>query len=183
MFSLNTFEADLLLKINAAMGGSVIQAVAGMLAVFGDKGLGFIFLGLALLIPKKTRRVGAHILAALAFSGLIVNLGIKPFVARMRPYDFSPLIPMPAERLSDFSFPSGHTSVAFATAFAIKNSAESKRAFVFSLIFAVLMGISRLILMVHYPTDVMAGALIGTLCGYLPSFVWNIIKKYGIMRK
>ena len=48
-----------------------------------------------------------------------------------------------------------------------------KRAYRAALILAVVMGLSRLYLYVHYPTDVLAGALIGFLCGKAALFLWK----------
>jgi undecaprenyl-diphosphatase len=50
-----------------------------------------------------------------------------------------------------------------------------KKAHTLSLTFACLMGFSRMYLYVHYPTDVLAGAFFGTLCGLLALFLWKKI--------
>lgn len=64
------------------------------------------------------------------------------------------------------SFPSGHTSAALAAATACWGTLPSKwRGIILAL--AVLMGLSRLYVGVHYPSDVLAGALVGMFCGGL----------------
>lgn len=124
--------------------------------------------GLMLLFPR-TRRAGVLAFTGLLINLLIVNVLLKPLVARARPWlvveGLKPLL------FSDdhHSFPSGHTSAAFAFAAAV--SAGMKLRWVKVLVFAaaVLMGISRLYVGVHFPTDVLAGAVIGSLCGLLAS--------------
>ena len=75
---------------------------------------------------------------------------------------------MPLETLvrkpGDFSFPSGHTAAAMAAAVALIPA--GKRVFYPMLALACVMGFSRLYFMVHYPTDVLAGAVCGALCGW-----------------
>ncbi len=61
----------------------------------------------------------------------------------------------------DFSFPSGHTGSSFAAAVVMYRGLP-KKVGVPALVFAFLMGFSRLYVGVHYPSDVIGGALIGT---------------------
>lgn len=66
-----------------------------------------------LLVKKETRLTGLTMLLSLTLCGLIVNLGLKPLVARSRPYiayEINLLIPKPV----DLSFPSGHSASVFA---------------------------------------------------------------------
>ena len=71
---------------------------------------------------------------------------------------------------SSFSFPSGHTSSSFAAAAAILINKKWK-AGIPALILAVLIGFSRSYLMVHYPTDVLFGALMGVVYALLAYFL------------
>lgn len=132
----------------------------------GDHGKIWIILCLVLLLFKRTRKAGICGLLALLINLLITNVTLKPLVARIRPYEqFNDLILL-LERQKDFSFPSGHTSSSFATAWAIfcmHRTDANKRTLlgIASLILAIWIAWSRLYVAVHFPTDVIAGVLIG----------------------
>lgn len=133
----------------------------------GNGGLVFIVLAVIFLFFRKTSRAGASAAAGLALGALSTNLIIKPLVARPRPW----VVMEGWETLvtsSDMnSFPSGHTTAAFAFAAALCVALPQKWAKAAALIAAALMGYSRLYVGVHFPTDVLAGVVVGTLCGLL----------------
>lgn len=135
----------------------------------GNAGLGFIGVALLLLVFAKTRRSGATALTAMALGMVVTNLTIKPMVTRPRPWvamdGFVPLVTSSDPN----SFPSGHTTAAFAFGVALFLTLPQKWAKAAALIAAALMGMSRLYVGVHFPTDVAAGAIIGTVCGVLAS--------------
>ena len=109
---------------------------------------------------------------ALIINVAIVNLIIKPLVGRIRPYDvIDGLICMIGPQ-KDPSFPSGHTSSSFAAAFAVFLKGPKKIG-IPALAVAALIGFSRLYVGVHYPTDVLAGIVIGLLCGFLAVFIMD----------
>ena len=133
----------------------------------GDGGVFWIVLSLALLLFPKTRRTGAIVTMALLLEFLCCNLLLKPLVARIRPYDVNPSVVLLVQRLADFSFPSGHTGVAFAVTSGLyysKSPLWSPAA-----VLSIVMAFSRLYLYVHYPTDVLAGVLLGIMAGWAGS--------------
>lgn len=71
------------------------------------------------------------------------------------------------------SFPSGHTSSAFTFAMALTLTLKNKWASIGSFVFAFLMGISRIYVGVHYPTDVIAGAFVGILYAVIGYFIFT----------
>lgn len=131
----------------------------------GNFGAIWIALATLLLIIEKYRHSGLAVSIALLIDFVAVNLIIKPLVGRERPCDVTVPEDMLLACLSDHSFPSGHTAAAFAAAFALFLC--HKRAGSAALILAALMGFSRLYLFVHFPSDVIAGALLGLSFGFI----------------
>ena len=113
-----------------------------------DVGQIWILLGIVLAIIPKTRKLGAAVLIA-------VLLG-----------DVNPLVPMIIDRPHGSSFPSGHATAAFAAFGALLFSKGPKPLVIVVGIGAVLMALTRLYCYVHYPTDVLAGTIVGLLAGF-----------------
>lgn len=131
-------------------------------SAIGEAGMVWILLGLVLSIIPKTRKIGILSLVSLLLCFLFNNIFLKNFVARPRPYtrlaDLTIIVSYPTE----FSFPSGHSCSSFATAGSIWNSGRQWNAIrIPAMILAILIAFSRLYVGVHYPSDVLVGALIG----------------------
>lgn len=137
----------------------------------GNTGMLFIVLGLVMLFWKPTRRAGLSALCAMLIGLIVVNFTIKPLVSRPRPWlvmeNFVNLVP----EHDPNSFPSGHTNAAFAFALAVCRSAPKRWMKITAIGMAVVMGLSRLYVGVHFPSDVLAGAVVGSLCGLLGAWV------------
>ncbi len=148
-----------------------------IITMFGEAGIFFIAVALVMVCFKKTRKTGFMIGAALALGFLIGNLGLKPLVHRIRPYEYGGRdIALIIDKLDDFSFPSGHTLAAFeaATVLMIR---DRKHFGIPALVLAVLIALSRLYLYVHYPSDVLGGAILGTIFGVLGVLIVEFVYK------
>ena len=114
--------------------------------------------------------------AALLGSLLINNQLLKNLVQRPRPFvkftDLKIIIPTPSE----FSFPSGHTASSFAAAAVFYRHLPRKLGLP-AVILAGLIGFSRLYVGVHYPTDVIAGAVMGIFLSYLAEYVVSFLEE------
>lgn len=130
----------------------------------GDSGIFWILVGLFLWFIRKDKKEAFHLFGALVLMLIIVNLTIKPLVARIRPFDVYP-IDLLIKAPHDYSFPSGHTAVSFASAYVLGKCYPKMKVPVY--ILASLIAFSRLVLFVHYPTDVIGGLVIGLICGFV----------------
>lgn len=159
--NLIAMEADILLWIQNNVRNELLTPIFKFITTLGNGGLIWIVGSIGLLIPKKTRRVGVLALISLVFSALIDNVILKNVVARTRPYEVIEGLTSLVGAQKDYSFPSGHTGSAFAAA-VVMFLGLPKKCGISILVFACLMGLSRLYVGVHYPSDVLCGALIGT---------------------
>lgn len=92
---------------------------------------------------------------------VLLTTGLKYAVKRKRPFDQYPADIMKRTNAGGFSFPSGHTSTAFATATALTLSTKKWYVAVPSYAYACAVGYSRMRLGVHFPTDVLGGMILG----------------------
>lgn len=166
-------DGELLLAIQTLHQGW-LDPLVSFYTKLGDAGLLWIALSLAMLFFKPTRRAGALALCAMILGLIVTNLTIKPLISRPRPWLDWPIDPLVVENDPN-SFPSGHTCAAFAAAMVWVRTLPQKRDQVIAAVMAVLMGLSRLYVGVHYPTDVLAGAVIGSLCAWA---AWKAFQLY-----
>lgn len=160
---MNEFEIKILDFIRERFACPFLDAVMPVITSLANGGIIWIIAAVLLLIFKKTRKTGFSVALALITGLIIGNLILKNLVGRIRPYEFNEGVEILVARLSDFSFPSGHTLASFeaATVLLIRD----KRLGVPALVLAVAIAFSRLYLYVHYPTDVLAGIILGVLIG------------------
>lgn len=149
----------------------------------GEFGAGAIVCAIVLLIFKKTRWAGVAVAIALVLDLLIVNIILKLSVNRARPWQTYPDLGFQEFHLSigvrepsDSSFPSGHTASLFAAAVALVIYYKAKG--VPALVVAFLVALSRIYLCMHYPSDVLGGAAIGSACGVAGYFIMKAVKKF-----
>ena len=161
-------DGRLLLWIKTFFANPVLDEIMIFVSKTGNKGFFWIAIGVLFLLLGCKNRVwlkrGWMVLFSLAGNFLLTNVILKPMVDRTRPYyvlGYDPVIPP----VGDPSFPSGHTAASFAAATAIY--AINKRWGIAAYLYVAVMGFSRLYLGVHFPTDVLAGAVVGTLAALI----------------
>lgn len=125
---------------------------------------------------KQLQRDGIFMGGALIVNGLI-TFTTKRIINRQRPFEkYSFIIKRDDER-SGLSFPSGHTSAAFCTATSVALRYRKWYFVVPSYVFATSVAWARVYQGVHYPTDVLGGALIGAGSAWLSWKVQKLIEK------
>ena len=163
-------ELEFLNWINQNLHGSnFINYLVKFITILGDAGICWIVLGVILLFFKKTRKGGVFLLVSLLLTLLINNLTLKPLFNRERPFVKNPKIlnflkSINLKAPSGASFPSGHTFAAFCSATVL--TLCFKKVGALSFIPATLISLSRIFLCVHYPTDVLAGIILGSALGF-----------------
>ena len=157
----------------------LLDKILAFITSLGNVGIIWIVLAVVLLILPKTRKTGIIVAAALLMDLILCNLILKNLVARVRPYDVNTAIAILIKKPLDFSFPSGHTAASFAAMTALF-LAKMKKAWIAALILALLIAFSRLYFYVHYPTDVLGGAVVGILSGIIG---YAIVEKLDKCRK
>ncbi len=129
-----------------------------------------------LVIASLAARLG-YVFLAVGFPGLVVTIA-KRLIGRARPYFLETAGPFsfdPFRWNAEFaSLPSGHGTTAFAAAFAI--GALYPRARIWLWTFAALIAISRVAVSAHYPSDVLAGAVVGVF-GALVVRNWFAVRR------
>lgn len=177
---MNAFELNILWWIREHLTNPFLDTVMPYISSLARHGEFWILVALILLCFKKTRKAGVAMGIAMACGYLIGNMGMKNLFARTRPYDVTE-VKLLVAKLHDFSFPSGHTLVSFeaATALWFYHRKWGVAAFVL----AALIAYSRLYLFVHYPTDVLAGAVLGVAIGLAACWLTNRLWTHRIFHK
>lgn len=156
---LKSFDEKLIMLINEKMKTKFLDR---FMVRYTDLGSAvFISLFTFLLIVfgnEKWRNTGIQAAATLAISQTI-TYGLKSLLGRERPYNILKNLNTFGITLKDYSFPSGHTSASFSLATTIALNYPFLSILVLGM--ALLVGISRIYLGVHYPTDVVAGIVLG----------------------
>ena len=177
-----SFDLPILDWIQANMANPFLDFIMPWITILGDAGIFWMICAGVLAITKKYRRIGFGMAIAMALGLLVCNVTLKPLVARIRPYDFQETlgvtINLLIEKQHDFSFPSGHTIASFEACTVILLG--SRKLGIPATLLAILIAFSRMYLYVHYPTDVIASVILGTIfgiIGYLVSQNFSISRK------
>ncbi len=190
MDSITQLDGNLLIGIQHTLNADWLTPIMKIITLFGEDGIFWILVCLVLILFRRTRRLGIICSLSLLLTFITCNLILKPAVDRIRPWVtfqmVNALLPPPG----DASFPSGHSANSMGPAWALfiatmpvrtasgrsydevrclgwKGEGASPqimhRLGIAAVILALLIGVSRLYLGMHYPTDVVCGLLLGMI--------------------
>ena len=173
-FFAERFDLPILEWIAANLQCGFLDFIMPLITVLGDAGIFWIAASVILIFIPKYRKAGLSMGLALLFGVVVCNMILKPWVGRIRPYDyqlehFGKTIQLLVATPHDYSFPSGHTIASFEAAVAL--TIHHRKLGTIAMVLAILIAFSRMYLYVHYPTDVLASVILGTAFAFLAAFL------------
>ena len=190
MDSFTQSDGNLLIGIQHALNADWLTPIMKVITLLGEGGIFWITLCLVMILYRKTRRLGIICAVSLLFTFIACNLILKPAVDRIRPWVTFQMVDAMLPPPGDASFPSGHSANAMGPAWAMflatrpvrtsdgrsyegvkclgwKGDGLSPcvmhRLSMALVLLGVLIGVSRLYLGMHYPSDVVCGLLLGMI--------------------
>ena len=154
----------------------VLDALAVFFNYAGEHGEIWIAFTLLLLLFRRTRKAGCAMATALVLYLVAGDCILKPLFARPRPCDINTSITMLVARPHGHSFPSGHTASGVAAAYALW--LQNRKLGAPALVLAAFIAFTRLYLYVHFPTDILGGAVLGIVLGAAASAIENYVANH-----
>lgn len=168
---MNTLDRNILDFIQKNIRNPFLDSTMPFITALGDVGIFWIILCVILLITKKYRKVGIVCALSLIITTILGDGIIKNIIQRARPFMSDVNLVLLIAKPKTFSFPSGHTASSFAAAAALSAYIKPYGKLFFAL--AALIAFSRLYLYVHYPSDVIAGIIVGIVGFKLAETLYN----------
>lgn len=154
---MNDREAEVLVAVQTALAKPPVVRAARLLSFFGEHSAGWVALGVAGWLVDRRRRPEWTVAATSVVAAHATSIVVKRVVRRRRPHQTG--VQVLASTPGKLSFPSSHATST--TTAAIAYGALTNQPLVPILVPPMV--ISRLVLGVHYPTDVLAGAVLGAV--------------------
>lgn len=162
---INIFDNYVLFIINRKMKNKYLDKVMPVITSLGNLGVVWLAIAVILLFVEKNKSIGEVVILTMIFSTIVGEGIIKHLVKRVRPCNQKNNSTLLIVKPISYSFPSGHTLSSFAAAEVLSIYFINYK--IIFITIALLIALSRIYLYVHYPTDVIAGMLIGILCSKL----------------
>lgn len=165
LLRMHRFDTNVCLAFNHTSEYRIVRHLFRVVSRLGDGVFWYALMGLLLATQGMTAVLPVLHMALAGLTGTLLYKWVKGKTLRPRPYQVRQDIRLTGMPLDKFSFPSGHTLHAVVFSFV----ALSYFPFLMPIVlpFAILVGISRVVLGLHYPSDVLAGALLGWTIAYL----------------
>lgn len=158
-----SLDQTILYWIQDNLSCGLLDLLMPKLTLLGSGGAIWLLAAGGMLCTKKYRRQGVILLAGLAVGVLVGNVCLKNLIARPRPCWLDDSVKLLVSSPADYSFPSGHT---LASAIGATVLTKTNRRFGWAAIpIAAIIAFSRLYLFIHFPSDILAGAVLGVAIG------------------
>ena len=167
------YDLALCLALNRAVRWGTVQRLFAVVSRLGDGVFWYALMAVLPLVYGGRGLRAASTMAAVAVVGLALYKLLKRRIIRPRPFAAHAAVRMGARPLDRHSFPSGHTL--HAAGFTLVVLGYFPGLFWLVAPFAVLVALSRMVLGLHYPSDVLAGAVLGALlaeAGLAAAVLW-----------
>ena len=172
--TITNFDFTILYWIQENLRTEWMDSICAFLSWAFHIGVPWIVLGAVLFCFKKTRAAGVILVVAVALTFFFNEIAIKNIIGRDRPCTIDQTIQLAVKRPTSFSCPSGHSASCFAAAGSLLFT--FKKLGIPLVIFAAFMGFTRLYLFVHFPTDVLLGAILGLLMAWVTVLLFRELK-------
>ena len=187
-------DGNLLIGIQHTLNADWLTVAMKCITSLGNGGLVSIALCLVLMMYKKTRKLGIVCAASVALTFICSTGILKPLVDRARPWEVIDGIKMLIPDPGDSSFPSGHASNTMSMALALWLNTRDGRLLkdidyvklhrwsYLAIVLALLVGLSRVYLGMHFPSDVIGGMLVALICNIIIYKIYiQLESKHGII--
>ena len=164
MSAFTKFELSIL-DIIQNMRSPGLDGIMVTITSLGNGAILWICLILIFISTKEYKKMAQIMIIAFIANLIIINLGLKNIVGRIRPYEYISGFELLIPKVGNASFPSGHSSYAATFATIVLFLGKSKSLKILITILAILISFSRLYLHVHFPSDVIAGLVLGIIIG------------------
>ena len=168
------FDVSIFYSLNDLSSSYPVAVVATLVTQFGYEPILTLFAVLLFLVDRQYAKLALEILIAFVIADAVV-LVLNGVYFRPRPYETLSNVLLPAGLGGGSSFPSGHATKAFAVGAVV--ATQWGRKGVPIVLISCGVALSRVIIGVHYPLDVMAGAVLG---GAIGIFTVYLTEKFGI---
>jgi undecaprenyl-diphosphatase len=170
---IQSVDTAVVLAAEKYLYGNAIVAVANVFTVMGYSALAWIAILIPLTIRRRNRWFALYWGIVFILIFLLIDFGLKNIVHRARPFVDMPFLTIHTILPSSYSFPSSHAALSGAALFMITRAWPGARAFVTVCALTLLVSLSRVVLKVHYPSDVVCGYCLGLLTAWC---AWKVMR-------